>query len=329
MGSPVVVPKVLWSVRQDTRRLAQQQGCAPGQRPGAGVVDQAPVEVPGRAVWPVAHAAFAAAADPVLEQAPALVAHLGIDEHRRGRPRWRIDEQSGEYIFLADRWHTCYRCCGGWGGGGMVATLGAGSGQTSRTGQGAWSTMKRLAGPRLRGPRRARSPSRARMSRSAPSAAADDFPFGAAGALAAGAGAPQARRCGGEELAGGGGGEVFQPGAGVALGACAAEQPGVGAAGGAGDLGAGDVQQRDAGVVRCPGAGGVHAGGPGALDDPGDDGHGDQPPMAVSEAHSASTASTRAAGTASRPRRVNSARSTSVSCSRMMRRHSRVASDPA
>ncbi len=36
------------------------------------------------------------------------MAHLGIDGHRRGRPRWRIDEQSGEYIFLADRWHTCF-----------------------------------------------------------------------------------------------------------------------------------------------------------------------------------------------------------------------------
>jgi transposase len=56
--------------------------------------------------WPVAHAAFAAAADPVLEQAPAPVAHLGIDEHRRGRPRWRIDERIGEYLLLADRWHT-------------------------------------------------------------------------------------------------------------------------------------------------------------------------------------------------------------------------------
>ena len=134
--------------------LSRAARCAPGQRSGAGVVDQAPAEVPGRAVrsqdvhrlpqvpprcrvtgrlraqagaevagrgitpaeaarhagvsWPVAHAAFAAAADPVLEQAPALVAHLGIDEHRRGRPRWRIDEQTGEYIFLADRWHTCF-----------------------------------------------------------------------------------------------------------------------------------------------------------------------------------------------------------------------------
>ncbi len=36
------------------------------------------------------------------------MAHLGIDEHRRGRPRWRIDEQTGEYELLADRWHTCF-----------------------------------------------------------------------------------------------------------------------------------------------------------------------------------------------------------------------------
>ncbi len=36
------------------------------------------------------------------------MAHLGIDEHRRGRPRWRIDEGSGEYVLLADRWHTCF-----------------------------------------------------------------------------------------------------------------------------------------------------------------------------------------------------------------------------
>jgi hypothetical protein len=55
--------------------------------------------------WPVAHEAFAAAADPVLERAPAPVAHLGIDEHRRGRARWRTDEQTGEYLLLADRWH--------------------------------------------------------------------------------------------------------------------------------------------------------------------------------------------------------------------------------
>jgi len=58
--------------------------------------------------WPTAHAAFAGRADPVLAGAVGLVAYLGIDEHRRGRPRWRIDEDSGEYVLLADRWHTCF-----------------------------------------------------------------------------------------------------------------------------------------------------------------------------------------------------------------------------
>jgi transposase len=58
--------------------------------------------------WPTAHAAFAGRADPVLAAQAAPVAALGIDEHRRGRPRWRIDEDSGEHVLLADRWHTCF-----------------------------------------------------------------------------------------------------------------------------------------------------------------------------------------------------------------------------
>ena len=58
--------------------------------------------------WPVAHDAFAGAADPVLEKAPAQVAHLDIDEHHRGRPRFATDERAGEYVLLADRWHTCF-----------------------------------------------------------------------------------------------------------------------------------------------------------------------------------------------------------------------------
>ena len=61
-----------------------------------------------RMSWPVAHQAFARQADPVLGRPPSPVAHLGIDEHRRGRPRWRADEDSGEYVLLADRWHTCF-----------------------------------------------------------------------------------------------------------------------------------------------------------------------------------------------------------------------------
>ena len=58
--------------------------------------------------WPVAHDAFAAATPPVLDQPAAPAAHLGIDEHRRGRPRWRHNEATGEYVQLADRWHTCF-----------------------------------------------------------------------------------------------------------------------------------------------------------------------------------------------------------------------------
>ena len=58
--------------------------------------------------WPSAHAAFAEKADTLLGEELAPVAHLGIDEHRRGRPRWRRDEQTGEYVLVADRWHTCF-----------------------------------------------------------------------------------------------------------------------------------------------------------------------------------------------------------------------------
>jgi transposase len=58
--------------------------------------------------WPAAQDAFTVAADQVLEQDLVPVAHLGIDEHRRGRARFAADEQTGEYTLLADRWHTCF-----------------------------------------------------------------------------------------------------------------------------------------------------------------------------------------------------------------------------
>ena len=58
--------------------------------------------------WPSVHAAFAGKADAALADDPEQVAHLGIDEHRRGRARWRRDEETGEYALLADRWHTCF-----------------------------------------------------------------------------------------------------------------------------------------------------------------------------------------------------------------------------
>ncbi len=34
------------------------------------------------------------------------MAHLGIDEHRPGRPRRRRDEETGRYVQVADRWHV-------------------------------------------------------------------------------------------------------------------------------------------------------------------------------------------------------------------------------
>jgi transposase len=55
---------------------------------------------------PVAQDAFIARADAMVEPEPELVIHLGIDEHRRGRPRWRRDEGTGQYVTLADRWHV-------------------------------------------------------------------------------------------------------------------------------------------------------------------------------------------------------------------------------
>ncbi len=123
-------PVHLWWVKR--RWKCDQEGCdrktfteglpqvPPRCRITARLREQAGAEIADRGItpaeaarhagisWPAAHDAFAAASGPVLDQAPAPVAHLGIDEHRRGRPRWRIDEQTGEYLLLADRWHTCF-----------------------------------------------------------------------------------------------------------------------------------------------------------------------------------------------------------------------------
>ena len=58
--------------------------------------------------WPSAHGAFTRKADAILDDEPEPVAHLGMDEHRRGRARWRKDEETGEYVLVVDRWHTCF-----------------------------------------------------------------------------------------------------------------------------------------------------------------------------------------------------------------------------
>jgi transposase len=56
--------------------------------------------------WPVVAAAFTAHAQRVLPAEPDPVDVLGIDEVRRGRPRWGWDEATGAWSSLVDRWHV-------------------------------------------------------------------------------------------------------------------------------------------------------------------------------------------------------------------------------
>ncbi len=87
-----------------TRRLLEHAGAEAADR---GITPAEAARDAGIS-WPSAHAAFKAKAGEILEQEPAPVAHLGIDEHRRGRPRWRKDTDTGETVQLADRWHVCF-----------------------------------------------------------------------------------------------------------------------------------------------------------------------------------------------------------------------------
>ncbi len=56
--------------------------------------------------WHTAHDAFTEAVDAGLAAEPGPVTHLGIDEVRRGRPRFERDPATGETRQSADRWHT-------------------------------------------------------------------------------------------------------------------------------------------------------------------------------------------------------------------------------
>lgn len=105
----------LWA--QDVHGMAAGRAAAvPDHRAAAGAGRQrghrgiTPAEAARHAgiSWPSAHDAFTDAADRALGEPAAPVAYLGIDEHRRGRPRWRRDDETGEYVQLADRWHTCF-----------------------------------------------------------------------------------------------------------------------------------------------------------------------------------------------------------------------------
>ncbi|MFD5411598.1 hypothetical protein [Streptomyces nojiriensis] len=59
--------------------------------------------------WPVANTAFTAAAETALPKDTPPVTHLGIDETRRGKARFRLVEapDGGEiWEVVADRWHV-------------------------------------------------------------------------------------------------------------------------------------------------------------------------------------------------------------------------------
>jgi transposase len=56
--------------------------------------------------WPVVHAAFLDHATAQLPDEPQPVAALGIDETRRGKPRFTRDTDTGACEQVTDRWHT-------------------------------------------------------------------------------------------------------------------------------------------------------------------------------------------------------------------------------
>ncbi|MFE2321565.1 transposase [Streptomyces sp. NPDC059441] len=56
--------------------------------------------------WPVVAAAFTSHVRAVLPAQPEPVQALGIDEIRRGRPRWTPDEATGIWQTAVDRWHV-------------------------------------------------------------------------------------------------------------------------------------------------------------------------------------------------------------------------------
>jgi transposase len=77
---------------------------------GAAVADSgrtvAEVSATHHVAWRTTHRAFVAHVDPRLSAEPEPVTYLGIDEVRRGAPRWSVDPDTGESTQLADRWHV-------------------------------------------------------------------------------------------------------------------------------------------------------------------------------------------------------------------------------
>ncbi|MER5903407.1 ISL3 family transposase [Streptomyces mirabilis] len=66
--------------------------------------------------WPTVMEAFRTQARDVAEAPLPQVTVLGIDETRRGRPRWERDADTGKWRLTRDRWHTGFVDAAGHGG---------------------------------------------------------------------------------------------------------------------------------------------------------------------------------------------------------------------
>ena len=96
-----VVPQVPAGVRL-TERLRKQAAALVGE---VGASVSVAAGVCGLS-WPTTHQAFTNHAERVLSVPMRPVRVLGIDETRRGRPRFTRDPDTGACVVLADRWHT-------------------------------------------------------------------------------------------------------------------------------------------------------------------------------------------------------------------------------
>jgi hypothetical protein len=94
---PEIPPRarVIERVREHAAHLIGQVGV-----PVSGAAEQCGLS------WPSAHQALIDRVDPVLDKPMAPVRVPGIDETRRGRPRFQRDPDTGRCVLLADRWHT-------------------------------------------------------------------------------------------------------------------------------------------------------------------------------------------------------------------------------
>lgn len=105
------IPAVPARARVTTRLRAE---CGAGVAQGFSCVLAAAAHY--RVSWPVAHRAYIAHVDQALAEPLPPVAVLGIDETRRGKPKWEQDPLTQRWRVVHDRWHTGVVDAAGTGG---------------------------------------------------------------------------------------------------------------------------------------------------------------------------------------------------------------------